>query len=145
VHIPLVPPERIQPLPAVALSLALVGTLILASCGAAPPSATSSQRPTPQSGISGVTVAEPQCPVQTEGNPCPPRPVSVDIDVQDPTGRHVAGFTSDQDGHFRLPLAPGDYTLLTTNPHKPLLKPQKVTVHAGQFTELHLLLDTGIR
>jgi hypothetical protein len=145
VHISLVPPERIQPLPAVALRLTLVATLVLAGCGAAPPSARSSQQPTPESGISGVTVAEPQCPVQTEGNPCPPRPVSVAIEVQDPTGHHVAAFTSDQDGHFRLPLAPGNYTLLTTNPHAPLLKPQNVTVHTGQFTELRLLLDTGIR
>jgi hypothetical protein len=128
-----------------ALGLALAAVLIVSGCGTATPSASSSDSSAPDSGISGVTVAGPQCPVQIAGQPCPPRPVSVRVVVQDLARHEVATFNSDDQGRFRVRLPAGDYLLVTTDPHGPLLKPEHVTVVAGRYTELSLLLDTGIR
>lgn len=124
------------------VGLALATVLSLGGCG--PDTQTGS--PAQDSGISGLTVAGPQCPVQIAGQPCPPKPVSARVVVEDAAGRQLTAFTSDAQGQFRLPLPPGDYVLVSSgDPGGPFLKPEPVTVVAGRYVELQLMLDTGIR
>jgi hypothetical protein len=102
--------------------------------------------PALDSGISGLTVAGPQCPVQVAGQPCPPKPVSAHVAVQDAAGHELATFVSDAQGRYRVALPPGDYVLVSGGDSGlPFLKPVQVMVVAGRYVELQLMLDTGIR
>jgi hypothetical protein len=96
-------------------------------------------------GITGIALAAPQCPVERQDSPCPPKPVAVRIIVKDTSGTEVTAFTSEADGRFRVELTPGHYVLVTADQLPPTLAPQDVTVVSGQFTEVQLDLDTGIR
>jgi hypothetical protein len=105
-----------------------------------------SSSPIEQSGIVGIVVAGPQCPVEVIGHPCPPRPVSATVTVLAESGQTVATFTSDTQGRFQVGLPPGAYKLVTRKVHQPqLLHPVRVTVESGTQTQLRLFLDTGIR
>jgi hypothetical protein len=131
--------ERVLP------ALAVLTAVVLAACGAGAGPAPAS--PTPASGIEGRTQASPTCPVETQGSPCPARPISAALVVEDATTREVARFTSAADGSFRVALEPGAYTLAQPpGAHvPPTLKPVPVTVRAGQYTPVVLNFDTGIR
>jgi hypothetical protein len=123
----------------------LAAVLAVAACGAvARPEPVSSP---PDSGIEGHTLAAPTCPVVVAGNPCPARPISATVVVKEGTGREVARFTSGNDGSYRVPMAPGTYTLSQPagTQRLPELKPVPVTVVAGRYTALDLTFDTGIR
>lgn len=123
------------------LGSAVTGTLLALLCACGSPSTPS----TGHSGITGVVVAGPQCPVEVIGHPCPPLPISATVIVTDPLGE-VTTFTSDADGQFRIDLPPGTYELTTPSGNHPqLLQPVNVTVAAGTYTRVRLLLDTGIR
>jgi hypothetical protein len=103
-----------------------------------------------EQGIRGTTVAGPACggPVR-EDSPCPDRPVQVQIDL------FTAGFAdevattrSDDQGRFAFDdLAPGDYVLQVATDASPFPNgpPMNVHVVAGQYTEVTMQLDTGIR
>jgi hypothetical protein len=97
------------------------------------------------SGISGVTVAGPQCPVERPGSPCPDRPISATIDIKTRGGKLVSTFTSDSQGAFRVPIEPGQYVLTSATAGPPTLAPTDITVPDGQFVVVTLTLDTGIR
>jgi hypothetical protein len=129
-----------------ALSLcAISGLLIMvAGCGA---TNTGSVQPSSDDvgNLRGIAVAAPQCPVETVGHPCPPKPVAVEITVTDTAGTVVTTFRSGADGGFTVRLPPGTYTLTSRQPRAPYLTPVTVQVSAGRDTELRLLLDTGIR
>jgi len=58
--------------------------------------------------------------------------------------RVVATFTSDAAGTFSVGVSPGTYTLRSTS-GLPFLKSATVTVLEGQFTDVRLTADTGIR
>ena len=127
------------------LVVALAAGFGLAGCGPGTP-ADSSAPPAVDSGITGVTVAGPQCPVQVAGQPCPPKLVSAHVVVEDAAGRQLTAFMSDAQGRYRVALPPGEYVLVSGNdPGGPLLKPVQVTVVAGRYMDLQLMLDTGIR
>lgn len=102
------------------------------------------------SGIDGIAYLGPQCPVVTEDSPCPDVPYPDGrIQVKDrATGEVVTTVTTDADGRFRVELEPGDYVLEGVPPEgKPLpfAKPVDVTVTAGEFVEVVVSFDTGIR
>jgi hypothetical protein len=122
----------------------LATVLALGGCGPGS-SHDSSVQPLLDGGISGLTVAGPQCPVQVPGQPCPPKPVSANVVVEDNAGHEVTAFVSDAQGRYRLALPPGDYVLVSGDPGPPFLKPVQVTVVAGRYVDLQLVLDTGIR
>ena len=56
----------------------------------------------------------------------------------------AATFTTDAAGTFSVSVAPGTYTLRSKN-GLPALKTATVVVVAGQFTDMELHADTGIR
>jgi hypothetical protein len=121
--------------------VALAMVTLVACGGRAEPSSASS-------GVTGRVVAGPICPVETEASPCPPRAVQTDVAVESADGEELRSVRTDADGSFLVALAPGRY-LLTPRPPagNPDLLPRSltVTVEAGRFIEVTLVLDTRLR
>ncbi len=96
-------------------------------------------------------LAGPQCPVVGPGTDgqCADKPLAATIVVKSAaTGLPVTQFTSAADGTFRVPLYPGTYELdpQSVSPSGlPRGEPQTVAVVAGQFTDVTIHYDTGIR
>lgn len=98
------------------------------------------------SGIEGRVLLGPQCPVVSEESPCPDKPVSAEVVAMRVEDRRSFNVHSGSDGRFRLALPPGTYevqALVTAGAM--FAKPVSVTVLPGEFTQLDVLLDTGIR
>ncbi len=128
------------------LSLLALALAILIGCGGLLPTPT----PPPNTGIEGIVLLGPNCPVMQEGVPCPDTPYTdAVITVLDSNGREVTQITAiDATGHFRAALAPGTYTLRPETPPDNILPyagEQVVAVVAGQYTYVEILYDTGIR
>ena len=103
-----------------------------------------------ESGVVGQIFIGPTCPVQREGDDsCADQPFQATITVLDAGGNEVTRIESDQEGHFGAFLAPGDYTLRPERPDPNLPLPVAgeiaITVVAGQFTEVTITYDSGIR
>jgi hypothetical protein len=117
--------------------------LLLAACGGA------SSMEDLDSGIVGVVLLGPQCPVVQEGSPCPDEPIAADVVVTDTaSGREVASARSGEDGRFRISVPPGQYVVQASTESTggpPTAKPVNVTVEPHQFTEVTVPVDTGIR
>ena len=138
--------------------LALV-SLLFAACGGSSESSSDggSATPTPAasgtaaaSGIEGQALAGPQCPVVQAGSPCPDAPIQVTIEVHTPDHlTKIAEFQTDAEGKFRQELPPGDYFIYPLPPDEnapfPFAEGQYVTVVAGQFSDMQIAYDTGIR
>jgi hypothetical protein len=119
----------------------LVGVLILvmATC--------SLYNPTPRgSGIAGQVLIGPVCPVVQQGQACPDQPFQATLTISHPDGVTIAQVKSDAQGHFRVPLVPGEYVL-----HPESLDgvafagDQTITVETGRYTQLTVSYDSGIR
>jgi hypothetical protein len=96
-------------------------------------------------GISGLTVAVGHCPVMRDESSCPDIPIAAAFTVLD-AGTHkiVTTVRSGADGHFRIAVRPGRYVLEA--PMKlPRAVPTPVTVDAGQYTNVTMRFDTGVR
>jgi hypothetical protein len=97
------------------------------------------------SGVVGTVIAGPTCPGEVVGKPCPPQPVSAEIDLRDGNGGTVAKTKSSADGKYRLALAPGEYTLVVVTDTFPLCPETLVSVKSGLYTTADISCDTGIR
>lgn len=98
------------------------------------------------SGIEGVVLLGPTCPVETPESPCPHRPIEAELTViGDGSDNVVRLGSSGPDGRFRVSVGPGDYTLSATASGAMSCDPQDVTVEGGRFTEVTVQCDTGIR
>jgi hypothetical protein len=99
-------------------------------------------------GVRGVVLAGPTCPVEQAGqSPCV-RPVSgATILALDSTGREVGRAASDVDGAYFLRLAPGTYEIVpqAENGLMRVAAKATVTVPDGAPVRLDLQYDTGIR
>ncbi len=89
------------------------------------------------------------CPVIREHSPCPDRPLSARLTITsgDPQ-RKVAETTSNADGHFRVPLPPGTYTIRPVNltgAVTPIAQPVTVTVTSGRYATVVIPFDSGVR
>ena len=128
-------------LPAIALALALLAV----ACGGDPVSG-----PPESSGIEGVVLLGPLCPVVQAGSPCPDKPFVATVDVfTADRSRKVTTFTSDAEGRFRVGLLPGEYYIdpLPPDPRSPLPRgaPQTVVVENMKWAQVTITYDTGIR
>lgn len=118
--------------------IATITVSLALGCGAS----SASQAP---SGLTGRVLIGPTCPVQRAGERCV-QPYRAQIVVFRSRDRHrVTSFRSGAEGRFRIDLAPGRYMLAAAKPGLPRLTPVYATVHAGRFTNLTLVFDTGIR
>ena len=102
----------------------------------------------PASGVDGIVVLWPTCPVERADHPCQ-KPVAATIDVLGPSGDVLANVHRGDDGKFSVSLAPGSYVLRPEPLHPgsvmPWAREQSVTVKAGEFVHVRLIYDTGIR
>lgn len=104
-------------------------------------------RPT-DSGITGKVLVGPMCPVMIEGQDCPDQPYQATITVNNPEGRKIARFETDEQGNFTVPLEPGEYILHPETPQGaplPRAEEQPFTVKPGEYTRLIVTYDSGIR
>lgn len=127
------------------LTVALAG-LLLAGCGDHSPGTTLDQ-----SGVTGRVRLGPQCPVETEGEPCDDKPAAgsrVTVAKQlggdsSAGGEVVARTTTDADGSYRVAVAPGKY--LVTADAGMSCERMAAMVGAGAYSKIDISCDTGIR
>ena len=127
------------------LTVALA-VLFLAGCGDQGPGTTRDQ-----SGVAGRVHLGPQCPVETEGEPCEDEPAAgsrVTVAKQLPGdsyagGEVVARTTTDADGSYRAAVAPGKYVVTADAGMSCELMDARV--EAGAYSKVDIPCDTGIR
>jgi acetyl esterase/lipase len=98
-------------------------------------------------GVEGTVSAGPTCPVEREGQPCPPSPVAAArVDVLAADGRRSAQAATDARGQFSLLVAPGRYTLhvALAGPF-PACPDTAVTVPDEGTVTSDVVCDSGIR
>jgi len=103
--------------------------------------------PASPSGIRGVLLLSPSCPVDRTDLPCPPSAgAGIMLSVFDEAGREVARTRTDSDGKFFLLLSPGMYTLENGGKTPfPSFSPISVKISEGEFTDIAITADSGIR
>ena len=110
----------------------LVGVLILvlATC--------SIYNPTPRgSGIEGQVLIGPMCPVMQPGQECPDGQYQATLTVNNSSGVQIAQVKTDEQGHFKIPLVPGNYILHPESPDGVAFAgDQAFVVEAGRYTQL---------
>jgi hypothetical protein len=131
--------------------LLVVAASLLAGCAAGGHGGVGDPGGTPtggDSGIEGVVVLGPQCPVEHVGSPCPDKPYQASLRVVARDGSVVATVTTYQDGTFHVVVPPGTYTVDGGPPHSggfPVAHPVEVTVVPHEFAEVTVQFDTGLR
>ena len=89
------------------------------------------------------------CPVVRDNTRCPDRPIAARLVIATtPDGATVALADTDAAGHFRVPLGPGTYAIHPANRTGavvPTAAIVTVTVTSGQFTDITIHFDSGIR
>lgn len=99
-----------------------------------------------ESGIEGQVLMGPMCPVTQQGQGCPDQPYQATITVNSPNGGTIMQFQTDGGGHFKIPLAPGEYILHPESPNGiPFAADQSTVVGASQYTQIVVKYDSGIR
>lgn len=103
--------------------------------------------PTPRgSGIEGQVMIGPMCPVVQQGQECPDQPYQATLTVRSLSGVQIVQFQTDSQGRFQVPLVPGDYILHPESSNGiPFAGDQAFTVQTGQYTNLTVNYDSGIR
>ena len=117
-----------------------VAALALSACGTQPAKA--------GTGLQGTVTIGPTCPVQRVGGPACVAPLAATISVRNTTGQELTRFRSGSDGTFKMDLAPGTYTLvgISSGPAGlPRPIPVTVTVVDGQYSQVNVTFDSGIR
>ncbi len=120
----------------IGLVVAAAVALALGTAGAAPA----------QTGVRGLVLYGPTCPVQRPGMTCE-RPYRARITIRRfPSETLVARVRSAADGRFTVLLAPGRYRLAPRNstPY-PRASAQIVSVRRGRLSTVTLRFDSGIR
>ena len=108
------------------------------------------ETPTPPSGIRGTVLLGPTCPTGSEPGAHDPvpciTPYAAELVVLDLENVVVERVTSGADGKFTVDLVPGEYVIApeSGNPY-PIAQPVPVTVAPGQYIEVEINYDTGIR
>lgn len=139
-----------------ARGLAALGSLLavaVAGCGAISPEQDAAARRTAletTSGIQGRITMGPTCPAVVPGRVCPDAPLAVGVSVRDAGDVQVARVSSGSDGRFQQPLAPGRYALLPEtpagdSPPAPEVERIEIEVRAGEWLQVDIRYDTGIR
>lgn len=97
------------------------------------------------SGIRGVVLRGPTQPVCTIGTPCE-EPAARETLAVRRVGRIVARVRTDDNGRFRVGLAPGRYTVApTATGFGRNASPVSALVRSGSYVRVTLRIDTGIR
>jgi hypothetical protein len=103
---------------------------------------------TATSGITGVVLIGPMCPVMRADQPCPDQPFSATLLIRDNQGRELCSVFSGDDGRFQVDLPPGSYEVVPVAGSAsglPFAAAEWVMVVPGKYTELTVAYDSGIR
>ncbi|MGW2740779.1 carboxypeptidase-like regulatory domain-containing protein [Streptomyces sp. NPDC001450] len=143
--------RRITRRPPAGLHLALVALTVpvaLAACSGAAPNGSGSSAPADaRSGVKGVVVRWPTCPVEgaPESRDCS-RPAEATVRVRDRSSdTEVATARTGPDGRFRVPLRAGAYEVRARTSGTAHCAPVDVTVSPDAYTEITIRCDTGLR
>ena len=99
-----------------------------------------------ESGVEGQVYLGPMCPLVQAGQPCPNQPYQTTLTVNGQDGRRITQVQTDQQGHFKVSLRPGSYSLHPESPNAVSFAADQVFgVISGQFTQLTVTYDSGIR
>jgi hypothetical protein len=107
--------------------------------------------PPPPSGIRGLVLLGPTCPVEASPGENAPEPCltpyAAELVVLDSENVKVATIMSGSDGRFTVDVAPGEYVVAPKSgtDSYPIANPVSVTVVSGQYAEIQINYDTGIR
>ncbi len=119
----------------------------LAGCAGAGSESPSPTRAT--SGVRGSAVVDIGCPVLEDASPCPQVPLQARISVVQPGSAQPAAVVQTMaDGTFDIGLPPGIYELRGENlsgAPVPSAVPVTVTVRAGEFAQVTVIFDSGVR
>jgi hypothetical protein len=97
-------------------------------------------------GVSGVALVGPSCPVAREDEPCPDKPWPGVVVARTLSGVEAGRATTNAEGRFVIQVPPGTYNVVTlTSGIFPAPASVQARVIAGQMTQVELLLDSGIR
>jgi hypothetical protein len=98
------------------------------------------------SGVEGVVLIGPTCPVVQAGQECSDQPYQATLTINDRNGKRITQIQTNADGEFTIPLAPGAYQLHPESPNSlPFAVDQEFTVQENAFTRLIIIYDSGIR
>ncbi len=106
---------------------------------------------TPPSGIRGIVLLGPTCPIGEDPGADDPvpclTPYAAPLVVTDAESAVVARINSAADGKFQVDLPPGEYvvTPATGQDTYPIAQPVSVVVGPGSYAEVEINYDTGIR
>jgi hypothetical protein len=125
--------------------IVLVGSSLV-GCGTRDPGTTRDR-----SGVAGWVHLGPQCPVETESDPCQDKPAAGSkVTVATPLpgnldagGEVVARTTTDADGNYRVAVPPGMYVVTAQAGMSCELMNVRVT--SGAYSKVDIPCDTGIR
>ena len=85
-------------------------------------------------------------PVVQHDQECPDQPYQATLTIQSRTGLPIMQFQTDEQGPFRLPLAPGEYILRPESSNGiPFAGYQSLIVETGRDTQVTVNYDSGIR
>lgn len=104
--------------------------------------------PPESSGIEGYVFIGPTCPVVMEGADCDDKPYGARLIILDAEKRtRLREVVPDgPTGRFRIPLFPGHYVIVPESGDPlPFAPEQSVTVVDGEFTQVTVVYDNGIR
>jgi len=98
-------------------------------------------------GVRGVVLLGPMCPVVNLDSPCPDEPIpSMNVEVTQ-NGDVVATVVTDAQGRFEVALEPGTYELraVLESPGPPFARPVSATVPSSGYAQVDVSVDSGIR
>jgi hypothetical protein len=120
---------------------------LVAAAGAVFAIATASAAsPPPDSGVRGLVLFGPTCPVERPGHSCE-RPYRASISIRrEPAGKLIARVRSASDGRFTATLRVGRYVLQPRNGTPfPRAQSQTITVRRHRFTSVTIRFASGIQ
>ena len=100
-----------------------------------------------ETGIEGVITIGPIQAGPVRADAPSSRPLANTAFVVENQKGNVASFTTDENGHFRMPLAPGHYKVSLKQRTSSIGRygPFEIDVVAGQMTKVQWQCDSGIR
>lgn len=111
----------------------------------------SSATPSGDSGVKGVVITWPVCPVEggsgkERQDGCQGTPTAATVQVRDQSTQVVVStLHSGQDGQFEESLRPGAYVITAHASGTSFCHAVNVAVHPGEYTEVTVVCDTGLR
>jgi hypothetical protein len=100
-----------------------------------------------ESGIEGIITISPSQPGPSRSDATDSKPLSNTAFVVNALKGEVTSFTTDDQGQFRIPLAPGHYTVSMKGRRSTIghFGPFEVDVGSGKMTKVQWKCDSGIR